>query len=615
MIGISIVGAVNVHHLPLDISIRDRAAYVASLGSPAHSARSVHGTQGAASGVRVIDCTLQYIVDRICEDIRFAHDADRIRAYVDLYGNCCTRGNVWRVSMLPLTRAALNHIISCENASIACQKQGPCAMAATTADAAAAVAASAAEAADVYATILVVSNYLVPDIDASYEIGAVLAECFAFMEIGAPCRGTGECARGGTQLTPEGFASVIKSMDGPGWRACEIPPGSRICTMVFKVIDAAHAEAHVFRGSSGEAMALVTTAATSDNAAATRKCWRFVRAEGAPPAVPGRVSLFECAFDALAGTASLLDCAVCNGISVRALPLCKRIELASREISGWAPMAAAVTAAGACSATIGVQPALTMAGAATARRVLFARNADPYDLRCGGSAFLWKQPTLDASAYQAVLTCRCGEAMAVETYKSCRLSPVGRCCVGSSSSGCVNASSSSANALPKHMGCYVCTPDLEANSWIIVREAKRSERLYTLEEAAACIRGEPVTTQITRAGMMRLLRQITGADAPPTAATAIAAAAATATAAAAPTGPSAKLPGTDRTVASGGGQRIRRGPEGSVARDKASTGTAVAACAVPRKKTALTKRAPQPPFKPAAMSNAFGALDVDEGGH
>ena len=574
------VGGVDVHHLRVDMSDADRAAYVASM-----STRACY---------RVIDCTLSYILDRLCGDERFARDADRLRAYVDLYGNCCSKNNVWSVSMLPLTRAAVNHIIACENAICARQQQ--------------LLLLQQQQLSDHGRCVMVVSKYLVSDIDDSYEIGAVLAECFAFMETGAPCRGTGECTRGGTLMTPEGFASVLSSVCAPGWRACEIPPGSHICALVLRAVDAGHAEAHVFRRSSGEEMSRPSGQSRPNQQGQHGVI--FDRAEDAPPAVPGRVSLFECAYDPRTGVAALLDCAVCNGISVRALPLSKRIDAAAREITNWVSSVAA-TALELPTVAITVLPPLTLAGAGSARGVLFAKYADPYDLRCGGSAFLWRQPTLDPSAFQAVLTCRNGEAMAVETYKSCKLSPVGRCCCCSSHS-CYSTCCScdcKNKGIPKHMGCYVCTPDLEANAWIIVREAKRSERLYTVEEAAACIRGETVATQITRAGMMRLMRQITVAAADPASADI-----------------STKSPGAGATMSSRGGQRVSGDPEGGVDREKKASGVAGVACAVPPKKPMLTKRAgvllPLPPQRPlprprkpvaaTAVSNAFGALDVDE---
>lgn len=466
------VGNVEIHHLDNSIVGDDVAKYIAKVNTTHFDSTGVNTCklEPEYKYIHVANCTVDYIVDYICNDSNFSVFAEKLRAYVKTYHNYWSKNNVWMVAMQPLLRAALNYIIKRENKWITENSviEDEKIVQSVVDDISSSFAFHKATYGDKIA--LVVSDFVTPDIDDACEIWKTLADCFAYMEIGAPIRGAGECIRGGTLMTPEGFSSVLKSIEGPGWRVCELPADGHRCAMVLTVMDQKYGELRMFRKSTGEMLGNEI------------KLYKVADAE------PSNVSsVFECSYNMLTDSIKVIDCMSCNGVSCRLHPLSRRLDLAVKELAKWKLLSNDKSIA-----VLPYAPPLALVNADHARMVLFVKESEPYDLHCGGSAFLWKQPSLDPEAGQAVLICRNNNAMAVETYKSCMLSSVGPCC----------------SDIPQHMGTYVCVVDWDKNGWAIVRPAKRNERVYTLEEAANAARGEIVTTQITRAGMMRLIKQI-----------------------------------------------------------------------------------------------------------
>lgn len=420
------------------------------------------------SYVKSLTHTPESLLDFVCEDEMFTEVAPKIRAYVASYGNCITKNNVWSIAMHPLVCAALNYVILCENKWIAEQrdKQESVVQCAVGEDAPRAVPAR---------VCIMVDFAPCP----CWEIGSVVRECLAFAEIGAACRGTSNCIRGGVTMTPEGFSSVLKCVVGPEWRACEIPPDGRRCAMVIS-----NGLAHMFNKCTGELLNAPLELELSQ-----------------PGPRSTKPSVFECSYNALTDSIRVIDCSICNGENVALSPLTRRLAKAAEYLSKWK-----VLPHGKPIAVIPYTPPTALIRPETAKMVLFVKEADPYTLyknphvvlggekspHGGCSAYLWKQPSLNALESQAVLICRVGEAMAVGAYGECALVSAGGCC----------------SSIPTHMGAYVCEYSRDLGAWRIIRAAKRSERLYTADEANTCSEGGVVNTQITRAGMIRLLKQI-----------------------------------------------------------------------------------------------------------
>lgn len=524
---VTTVDRVDVHHLPVVMLEEDTAKYVAALRTdPCY--------------VEVLNCTAQFVLDYICSDQRFSNEAQYIRSYVEAYGNYSSKSNVWTISMQPLMRAAINYIIHCENKSLKLRYRRAfeenVVQSAVADD-----GEKKAREPENYKVALVVSLFLAPSIDPSCDIFSTLTECYSFMETGAPCRGIGPCIRGGAVMAPESFSFILNTINGPEWRVCELPSNSHMCAMVMFVTGERQAEARMFRKNTGEIIGGVVN---------------LVRTQDSPAAL-GKVSVFECSYNPLTDSVKIIDCAKCNGVCVKQMSLTNRVAAAANEAALWrvGPHMKSIV-------VVAYSPPMSLINQELARRVLFVREGDPYDLRVGSSAFLWKQPSLDGPAGHTVLICRNHECMAAETYKSCMLASVGRCC----------------SEIPRQMGCYVCVPNWDENAWVIIREAKRSERLFTLEEAASSAHGYVVTTQITRAGMVRLLNQVGGVRVPSSA--------------------PVKIPVEKSPKA-----QFPSDPEG---REKREIAKKKAPSALTPKKAAPTK-----PVAPTTVFNAFAVLDAD----
>jgi hypothetical protein len=306
--------------------------------------------------------------------------------------------------------------------------------------------------------------------DVERRAADMLSQCRAYVAIGLPSRG-GDCGRWGTRLTPEGFPHVLNRVVGPGWRACAIPNNAYRCMMVASP---KRGEAWFFRVNGG--------ASVQDHPLAVRGC---------DPAEPD--SVFECTYNCLMESVTIYDCATAAGANVRARPLTERIALAGRIARGWtlgdcgkAPRIAAYDGTG--------------ADVATAKIVLFVRDAAALGVYAGGDAYVWKEPALADG--QCVMLYRFGECMAAESAAHCMLAKVGD----------VHLDGIPAPPPPFPMSAGVFERLPRTDMWRFVRPARRSERLFSFAECT-CSAREPSLTP--RSDMAKLLLRIGGGPPPP----------------------------------------------------------------------------------------------------
>lgn len=433
-----------------------------------------------------------------------------IANYLKLYGNI-NKPNSWDASVAKLLHAG---------AWLRVQKMTWSKPSATPSSLLLAATTSHSLALSAVTKVAVTSKFLLPQVrkpTGEYDPDATLEECVAYQYSGAVTRGFGEVIREGTLMTPEGFASVLKTVTGPQWKACEIPSGSRMCAMVVVPCGSAGIVSTRLAGATSTFAGQIRKYQLGDNLIKAQ-AFVFHKYTGAlivklPLRVPTSQqlhSVFEVACTKQAPwSIKVCDCSFLNGTSIKSASLSSRLLQAANAITNWffvLPVFTDCLAEKKQVETKGEQisapkiivqpygPPMTLVNGAKASAVLFVNDAAPYELHAGGNAFLWKQPTLDPALHEAVLTCRGGVAMATDEYKSCLLVSVGPCDVP-------------ADLCDTSSETYVCRPT-DAGGWIHTRRAKRHERIFTYDEASSCMAGELVTTQITRVGVQRLLRGI-----------------------------------------------------------------------------------------------------------
>lgn len=358
----------------------------------------------------------------------------------------------WTNVIIPFLNTVLNYVLSCKispegSAAFVLEKK----IAIVTAD-----------------PFIPECNY---NTDCRYKVKRLIAECCAYMCIGASGVRGGDCGRWGTRLVPEGFSAILTRINGPEWKACELPSGLTKC--VIMVLPKIHS-AWLFKISGGAAL---------DGPL-------YVHIEPGDT-IDARHSVFEGLYDRATGKIIVYDCAVANGIDIRQKCLTYRIDIGAQTSAWWR--------IGHNNSRISVAkytPA-AMIDKNIAKLVLFVRDAAPLGTIPGNDAFFWKTPTLCKGQY--VLTCRMDRCLATAVYGHCILAEVGRL---------INPSTT------EHMGTYVCEVvdvDSEFPVWRAVRVAKNSERLFTYDE---CFSSEYPRTQITTSGMSRLLHQISSTRTP-----------------------------------------------------------------------------------------------------
>jgi hypothetical protein len=305
---------------------------------------------------------------------------------------------------------------------------------------------------------------------------SVIEECSAYARANLPTRGN-NCGRWGTRLVPEGFTHVLATILGPGWRACELPGRGKRCVMVMM-----------------PDISLVQFFKIGDGVNVGGRVNLFTNIPCQPK--DRGVSVFECIFDELTNRTTVYDCATANGVDVRQQCLSLRVK-AAVDVLGGKYLESQYEEEDDNISVAKYTPPITVVDKNLAERVLFVRDAAPLGQFPGGDAYAWKAPTLHPGMY--VLTCRCGECMAVAEHGNCLLRKVG---------DLINPQGT------KHMGTYVCEPvpagpdsrsPTAHQMWRSLRPARNSERLFTAEE---CAMDRYPNTQITRGGMIKLLGQI-----------------------------------------------------------------------------------------------------------
>lgn len=327
-----------------------------------------------------------------------------------------------------------------------------------------------------------------------------IAECAAFCAIGCPARGV-QCCRGGTRLTPDGFSSVLRSVSFPDWKACELPKeGHRCCAVIVPAPPQAQAQG---TGTKSKATAWFFDKSTGlmlDDAP-TELC-RGPQYSDVP--TPTGSLVIECCWNKDVYGIRAYDCMVCDGRDIRDAPLVQRLAAAARYLGLWVPTAVMDSGSSSSSSivpsVVAYGPPISLVKESSAKIVLFVKNSAPYAIHAGGDAFIWKEPTLADG--QIVAVCRHNDIMAAHSKAECFIDKVGEL-----------AQCDQRDKAPVFMGCYVLQASAPADAdepnteWQVVRRAKRTEKLFTVDECSAA---RP--TQITRAGMVRLLHQLSQPD-------------------------------------------------------------------------------------------------------
>lgn len=304
-------------------------------------------------------------------------------------------------------------------------------------------------------------------------------ECIAYSYTGMAARGVC-CCRGGTRITPEGYASVCRVVTSVGWRACEIPSDGHRCCMVLVPWTAT---AYFFDKWTGALMQNGVMRLSHRAAGAGVTAAEDVMHS------PDLPSVFECSYKPATNAVRIYDCMVCNGNNVRDMALSLRLRAAAEVTNCWCSR-------GESSRPITVlafAPPRAVIRAQTAEMVLFVREDVPYpaSMRPGGDAFLWKRPSLERD--QVVLVCRVGRAMAAFNRNNVLLHDVGQ--IDGDARACV------------HMGAYVCElVQASPPRWRPIRPARRAERLSWADECARPDQNR--ASQVSREDMMKLLAQM-----------------------------------------------------------------------------------------------------------
>jgi hypothetical protein len=303
------------------------------------------------------------------------------------------------------------------------------------------------------------------------EIDMASRQNIAFMRIGAATRGTPVC-RDGTRITPEGLGFVKKTIHGTDWKACEIPPDGHKCCLVLITRNGNMADGFFFDRRDGTLLLNGTRTFCAKQETS-----------------PNRATVLDCVFNPVTDVVKILDGRIVQDLDITGKPLGSRLSAAAMELSNWC-----IISDGGLSKNMVVLPYAPPVGlirVQTAKSILFVCESAPYATHSGSKAFLWKQPTL--SAEEAVLVCREHRVLAQSVRDSCILVDVG----------------SLLYSAPKRMYAMVCRPTPDGSMWKWIREAHRSERLFTVDEALLIFSGMAVDTQVTRSSVTILLYQLT----------------------------------------------------------------------------------------------------------
>jgi hypothetical protein len=198
--------------------------------------------------------------------------------------------------------------------------------------------------------------------------------------------------------------------------------------------------------------------------------------------------VFEVLFDEASFEFRIYDVCVLNGKSVRKFPYVERIGL----ISGgeWDDYRFAQLKDLKSLSKPDIDSLVEQANSAHKGRIMLLSKTSACEFYSGGDVLQWKKPSILPG--QAILMCVHGELKALASYESCLMEPVGKCNPGPTHSH--TGPESGRNR------CYIYKKDKRPHNWTAIREAKRAEQIYTVQDVVQ-VQEEPkyiVTSQMMK---------------------------------------------------------------------------------------------------------------------